>query len=199
MVATSSAETDPLNRIEHESDFNRYFRDSLESVRVEAPDHRYETSEYVPLRLNRQKPQSFRIDPSGEPLKSPFRQLLWTWLLTLLTSLWLCFTIFFAYNSGLDDPLSNRLLFPTPGKNIAALNILSHISILLLQLVTSDVFEAIRWALASYRGISSFGFLVLSRATSPLGVLYLLFFNWKGKAASFTGEHRIWGAKRYYF
>jgi hypothetical protein len=131
----------------------------------------------------------------GHALKSPVRQLLLTWLLTFSTSVWLGFTILFAYNSTLGNPLSSKLLFPAAGQTVTALTLLSHVSILLLQFVTSNVFESVRWALAGSRGISAFGFVTLSRATSPLGVLSLLPFSSK-TATHVVRDHRFWGIQR---
>src|SRR5579862_3399093 len=76
-------------------------------------------------------------------------QFLTTWLLMAFTSAWLAFTIFFAWNSTLANPLMQRLLPSNPSHTITALNILSHVTVFLLQLLVSSVLEALRWAYAS--------------------------------------------------
>jgi hypothetical protein len=136
-------------------------------------------------------------DAVGERLKSTFKQRASSWVTICATLLWLTFTVFFAYNATLGVPLFASLVF-APSKTITVLNILSHVTVVLLQLVTSDVFEAVRWALASsQKGISSFAFLALSRATSSMGVLYLIGHSSPDNSSDrvITG-HRLWGAKR---
>jgi hypothetical protein len=127
---------------------------------------------------------------NGEPLKPTWRQFLITWLTTLLLGLVVLFTIYFAWNSTLNNPQSPNLIFATPGHTIIALTVLSHITVLLLQTTMGNVFEAVRWSSAGTRkGISSLNFLILSRATGMLGVLYLLLGSGSG--------HRLWGLQRY--
>lgn len=124
-----------------------------------------------------------------------WRQFLMEWSLTAFTSVWIAFTIFFAWNSTLVNPFAQSLL---PTHTITILNILSHVTVFLLQLLASSVFEAVRWAYASMDyGISSFGFIVMSRATGPLGVFYLLLFgSGTEKGESFWTGHRLWGWQR---
>ena len=134
----------------------------------------------------------------SRPLKSPARQFFITWLLTAFSSVWISFTVFFAYNCSLRSPASQRLLLSTPARTINALNVLSHITIFLLQLVVSEAFEAVRWALAgSPPGVSSFTFFILSRATSPFGILYLLPKTHRNHKSVLTG-HRLWGSQRFH-
>jgi hypothetical protein len=132
-------------------------------------------------------------------LRSPFRQFFWTWALTIVSIIWVVFTVYFAYNCTMDKPLSTTLVFSRPDNTILALNILSHGTILLLRELTSSVFEAVRWAFASSKdGISAFSFLGLSRATSPLGVLNLMGGSARSKPFKFAKDgHRIWGFQRY--
>jgi len=119
-----------------------------------------------------------------------------TWLLMTLTSVWLGFTMFFAWNSTLSNPFVRNIMPSGPAQTITVLNILSHITVFLLQVLTSSVFEILRWAFASTKaGVSAFGFLTMSRATGPLGVLYLLFFD--SKTGNFWTGHRLWGVQRF--
>jgi hypothetical protein len=155
------------------------------------------SSEETPLTWHASDSQS-SDHTVGERLKSTFKQRTSSWVMISATLLWLTFTVFFAYNATLGIPLFDKLVF-APTTTITVLNILSHVTVVLLQFVTSDVFEAVRWALASsQKGISSFAFLALSRATSPMGVLYLIQHNSPDNSDNrvITG-HRFWSAKRY--
>ena len=130
----------------------------------------------------------------SRPRSGWVRHLLAT-LLIFITVAWLSCTIFFAYNSTRATPLSSALMLPKPGQAILALSLLSHITILLLQALASTAFEAVRWAFAgSAEGVSAFSFLTLSRATGPLGVFYLLFFN--SHTSGGISGHRLWSLNR---
>ena len=137
--------------------------------------------------------------PTPDPqtrIVSAWSRFLTTWLLMTFTSLWLGFTIFFAWNSTLANPFIQSLLPSKPSHTITALNLLSHVTVFLLQVLASNVFESLRWVFACTRnGVSSFGFMVMSRATGPLGVLYLLLFN--SKTGTFWRGHRLWGLQRF--
>lgn len=131
-----------------------------------------------------------------KPRRSMWSRFPSTWLLMAFATALLGFTIFFAWNSTLADPFVQSLLPASPTHTITALNILSHVTVFVLQVLVSNVFEALRWAFASSeQGISAFGFMSMSRATNLLGVLYLLPFN-SGSTEFWTG-HRLWGLQRY--
>lgn len=132
--------------------------------------------------------------PQPKPLKSKLRQYIVVWLLALLSISWTTFTIFFAYNSSMLQPVAPALIPATPQNAILAINIFSQITIFLLGELSVSVFEAIRWSIASSGyGISAFSFIVLSRATSNLGVLRLLS-RFKTKSGK---SFRIWGTQRF--
>jgi hypothetical protein len=155
-----------------------------------------ENSEETPLTRHAADSQSSH-ETVGERLKSTFKQRASSWFMICATLVWVTFTVFFAYNATLGVPLFANLVF-APSSTITVLNVLSHVTVVLLQLVTSDVFEAVRWTLASsQKGISSFTFLALSRATSSMGVLYLIGHSSPDNSGHrvLTG-HRFWGAKR---
>jgi hypothetical protein len=129
--------------------------------------------------------------------QSAWRQLWTTWALLLFTLVWIAGTAFFAYNSTLVNPFSTGLFLSNPSNTVAALNVLSHIAVLLLQSVTASLFEKIRWALAGRpRGISAFGFLTLSPATSPIAVIRLMC-NIAGRGTGFIAMYQLWGFQRY--
>ena len=77
------------------------------------------------------------------------------------------------------------------------LNILSHGTILLLKEITSDVFEVVRWGLATSRnGIPTSSFLSLGRATSLFGV-FNLFAGKENESLVSRDGNRIWSLQRY--
>ena len=135
-------------------------------------------------------------DPPGTRLDSTFRQFLWTWIVSLIAVAWVGFTICFAYNCTLVNPFLPSLLFSNPKYTLLMLNILSHGTIILLKDLTSSAFEAVRWAFASSKkGVSASSFIGLSRATSALGILDLVF----GRSGSYglgKDGHRLWGLQR---
>lgn len=105
------------------------------------------------------------------------------------------FTVFFAYNSSLEHPLSTKLIFDRPEKSILVLNIASQLTIFGLAELTSCVLEAIRWAFAcSAAGASAYTFLALSRATNAVGVLCLVLGNDNQNGGK--DGHRLWGGQR---
>lgn len=158
--------------------------DSLESHHAQTKLEAFHLIQ--PQSTSRQAPEE-----TASPLESTWRQYSSTWVMIVFTTIWVVLTILFGFNSTLDKPLSSRFILPDPTQTVTILNILSHIAVFLLQNVVSDVFEAMRWAGAGMRrGILSLSFIALSRATAPLGVIYLVLF------ASGKG-HRFWGCLRY--
>lgn len=137
-----------------------------------------------------------RFSDYSSVLPSTFNQFLWTWMTALLSGFCTIFTVIFAYNCSLSKPMSIMLLPSKSTDTILILNLLSHGSIQLLSLLTSQAFEAARWALASSKnGISASSFLVLSRATRLLGVFD--FFRGHSVVLKRDG-HQVWGLQRYY-
>ena len=135
-------------------------------------------------------------DATYNQFQSPIQKQRSTLLLACLTAGFMAFTIFFAYNSSLEHPVSPQLIFSRPERSILLLNIASQLTIFCLAELTSCVLEAIRWALAcSATGTNAFTFLSLSRATNAFGVLCLLFS--RGDDQKFgMGGHRLWGGQR---
>jgi hypothetical protein len=136
---------------------------------------------------------------SGQFHQGPIWQQRFTVFLAVLTGLCMIFTIFFAYNISLEQPLSTKLIFEKPERSILVLNVASQITIFCLAELTSAVLEATRWAFAcTNSGTSAYTFLALSRATSIVGVLSLLFSN-GAKPKTFQKDgHRLWGGQRYF-
>ena len=134
--------------------------------------------------------------PTRNEFQSPIQKQRSTLLLACLTAGFMAFTIFFAYNSSLEQPMSSILIFSRPERSILVLNIASQLTIFCLAELTACVFEAIRWAIAcSAAGTNAFTFLSLSRATNALGVLCLLFGR-SGDQKFGKDGHRLWGGQR---
>ena len=131
--------------------------------------------------------------------RSHHQQQFFTLLLVILTALTMSFTVFFAYNSSLPEPISRNLIFAKPERSILVLNLASQITIFCLAELTSSVLEVLRWALAcTVHGISAHTFLALGRSTNVVGVLFILFGRGaKGKASVQRDSHRLWGSQRY--
>jgi hypothetical protein len=135
---------------------------------------------------------------NGSKLKSMPRQLLTSWILALLSGLWMIFTIIFAFNCSLPKPFATWLLPSRSEDALLILNVCSHATVLLLTALTSGAFEAVRWAhAASKNGIPALTFLGLSRATGLLGVLSLFIGGDKRGFLKRDGE-QFWGTQRYY-
>jgi hypothetical protein len=150
--------------------------------------------------MERTKRKLSRLTPHLEQefLESPLHQQRFTVLLALLTAMCMSFTVFFAYNSSLERPVSSTLIFEKPERSILVLNIASQMTIFCLAELTSSVLESTRWAIASSdSGTPAYTFLALSRATSIVGVLCLLGKS-DGPRTTFQGDgHRLWGSQRY--
>jgi hypothetical protein len=134
----------------------------------------------------------------GPTVGSNFRKQPFTLLFALLTTICITFTSFFAVNGSLEKPLISKLVFEKPERSILVLNIASQISIFCLYEFTLSVFDAARWAFASSAsGTSAYTFLVLSRATSIAGVLYLMCGKGPEPNQIRRDGHRLWGSQRY--
>ena len=139
------------------------------------------------------------FDPSGNSFPSPVRQQTFTLIIACGTALCMAFTIFFAYNSSMERPVSIAFIFQNPERSILALNVLSQVTIFFLSELTTSVLEATRWAFAcSASGASAFTFLSLSRATSLVGVLCLLMGSGPTPYKFERDGHRVWGGQRYF-
>src|SRR5271169_3146244 len=128
--------------------------------------------------------------------KIPYRNLRLTLLFALLTIISLSFTVFFAYNSSLEHPVTSTLIFHQPTRSILVLNILSQVTIFCLSELTSTILDALRWAfVCSASGTSAYTFLALGRATNVIGVLSLILGS--GTESFFQRDgHRLWGCQR---
>lgn len=112
--------------------------------------------------------------------------------MAVVTALCMAFTVFFAYNSSVEQPYLSLFVTKKPERSILILNIASQITIFCLAELTSLVSDWFRWALLrSHGGTSALTFLVLSRMTNIFGALFLSFFPSK------THSHRKWGLQRY--
>jgi hypothetical protein len=124
-----------------------------------------------------------------------FRNQLMTFVVAILTAIFMTFTIFFAYNSSLENPVSTSFVSKTPETSILILNLALQLTLFALAELTSSVLEATRWSLACRAtGTTALTFITLSRATGLLGTAYLT--AGKSRVQGRNG-HRIWGAQRY--
>jgi hypothetical protein len=129
---------------------------------------------------------------------SPFRRHLFTLLLALLSAITLSATVFFAYNSSLENPFSARLIFEKPERSIFVLIALTQITIFFLYELTSTVFDTLRWVFAcGDSGISAPTFLVMGRATSIIGVLFLILRKGAKPRRIQRDGHKLWGCQKY--
>jgi len=127
---------------------------------------------------------------------SPIWNQAFTFGIAFVTTAMMAFTIFFAYNGSMDHPVAPLLIFKEPSTSILVLNVLSQLTIFFLSEMTIWVFEGLRWSFASsLTGIPAYTFLALSRATSAVGVLFLLFS--KNERGVKRDGHRLWGGQRY--
>src|SRR5271156_1852292 len=136
-----------------------------------------------------------RSIPSTAPSRMDLNSRIWnqafTFGLTAMTTVMMALTIIFAYNSSVEHPLTQKLIFTNPSTNILVLNILSQLAIFCLSELTIWVFAAVRWSFASsLSGIPAYTFLALSRATNSIGVLALLL--GRNEHGLKQDSHRLW-------
>jgi len=114
--------------------------------------------------------------------------------MVVITGVCLLCTIFFAYNSSVEQPFLPALVAKTPQRTILVLNVISQISLFCLAEMTRLVMDAVRYSLAcSATGTSALSFLALSQATHFLGALCLACAPC-GKGV--RSGHRVWSAQR---
>jgi hypothetical protein len=119
-------------------------------------------------------------------------------LVALATALLMAFTIFFAYNSSLQQPYLSLFVSKHPSRSVLILNIASHLTLFCLADLTATVLESVRWTLACHgTGTPALTFLTLSRATGFVGSLFLSFGKSKVRGAFPTNDHRFWGLQRH--
>jgi hypothetical protein len=121
-----------------------------------------------------------------------------TLIIAIITAMLMSFTIFFAYNSSLQNPLLSLFVSKRPERSILILNVASQLTLFALAELTSSVFDAIRWALACHgSGTTALTFITLSRATSFIGSIYLSLGRSDVIGNSHRNDHRVWGTQRY--
>jgi hypothetical protein len=145
------------------------------------------------MELDNEKP-FVQTSSTGERI----RQRSSTLLVALATALLLSFTIFFAYNSSLQQPYLSLFVSKHPSRSVLILNIASHLTLFCLADLMATVLESVRWTLACHgTGTPALTFLTLSRATGFVGSLFLSFGKSKVRGAFPTNDHRVWGLQRY--
>lgn len=117
--------------------------------------------------------------------------------IAFFTAILMTFTIFFAWNSSLVNPMLELFVSKSPQRSILILNVASHLTLCALQELTLCVFDAIRWALACQgSGTTALTFITLSRATSFLGSIYLSLGRSEVPDNAPHNDHRVWGAQK---
>ena len=150
-------------------------------------------------RMNRKIDSRHSVDGElPQALRSTFYQLRFIMFLPIITTTCIVFTIVYAYNASSASPFSPRLHPSNPSKTIRILNILSHVTVFLLQTLTSGLFETIRWAFAVHNGVPALTMMSLSADTSFLSVLYLLL-SQSSRGLSWGTGHHLWGFQRLFW
>ena len=122
-------------------------------------------------------------------LQPKSRRFALTWVVAVLATVISAFTVYYTFRVMVDEDALPRYLSLGPGATVLVVNILSHLAAFLCWSLTTDTFEALRWAWACRpQGIPLATFLVLSRATPTTGVLQLL---------ATAGLHQFWALQRY--
>jgi len=152
-------------------------------------------------------PEASPLPESSSGLLSQFRNYWLTWLLAVVTGTAVGFTIFFAYNASLEQPVVAFAILSRPDVTILFLSGASQVSMFLVGTLANRVLENVRWVFASRpgKGVSALSALALSPATGYVGVFALLFHGlsfgrsgsekWKFKAPKLD-HHRLWGCQR---
>ena len=106
-------------------------------------------------------------------LEANYRQFLTAVGWGVASSICLIAAISFSFATSATPPYTP---FRNPSRSVLVVNILSNLSVLLLAGFMMELNEKLRWFLASRSsGVNFVSFLGLSRATSDLGVLRMLF------------------------
>ena len=116
-VSVNTLESIPIDPFHGQR--NSYFQLSQHTHNKDPPSHTTSTFKY-------------HVNHAGVKLEPTFRQYFLTWVLALFTLGWMIFTIYFAYNCSINNPLAPSLIFWKPERPILLLNILSQFTIFLL-------------------------------------------------------------------
>lgn len=104
----------------------------------------------------------------------PVTQLVWTWLLLLLTAAVFILTVYYAFNTTI--PTQHRLVGLSPANTILIIRVLSGVTGFLMIALVASCSERINWMLvARKKGSTMSDFLSLSAMTDHLGLLAVIF------------------------
>ena len=138
----------------------------------------------------------------ARPLETLLRNQPLIFIKVLLACASVSFTVFFAYNSSLEIPVTERLIWTKPQNTILTINILSQVTLVLLSDLIMNSFECIRWAMiCSKSGIPILTFLSLSSSTSLVGVLKIIFEGFRTRCGCkiIPASPRVWGYQRWHW
>ena len=95
--------------------------------------------------------------------------------LTVLSTMMICMSTYYAYNSSIAPNPFLRLLWGSSDWTVLTINVLMQASVILLFSLTNAVSDNLRWSKAcSSNGISFLGFLALSPSASPMALFSLI-------------------------
>jgi hypothetical protein len=125
---------------------------------------------------------------NGTPLPTKFKQFKWMMVLFAATVPLFAVSFLYIYAALIaQHPKLGRLLF-SPSRTIFIVGLLSQVIALLIKHFFDNVFDALRWQLASRSGgVRTTTFLGLSGATSLLGLITLICVG---------GPHIVWCVQR---
>lgn len=125
------------------------------------------------------------------------------WGLATFSTVVAVFTVIYAWNATTVIQSLQRILWENPQTTILTINILSHITVLLLDVLISTSCENLRWMYCTRpNGLALLDFLALSGSTSVMGLFQILTAwpiikskTWRFKYPSGL-THRLWSATR---
>jgi len=134
------------------------------------------------------RPDETTPSSRGTVLPKKFKQLRWTIFLFFLTFVLSVLTFLYIYAALIaQHPSLGRLLF-SPSRTIFVVGLLAQVMALLITQLFDNVFDILRWQLASRDGgVRTTTFMGLSGATSLPGLLMLL---------PVKGPHIFWCSQR---
>jgi hypothetical protein len=129
------------------------------------------------------------ISVTGTRLSNRFRLLIWTICAYVIITPLAGLLFYYVYEVLVtQEPHVGRLQH-SPSRTLLLVTIFTQTFLVVLHFLLNNVFDALRWQLASMKGGLDFTtFLALGGATSPYGAFMLL---------TVKGRHHVWSLQRY--
>jgi hypothetical protein len=156
----------------------------------------------IPPRLNLNWRSRRKTQTEGaietELLQNSIRQNMWTWLLAVLTGIWLVGANIFAWAVSSNGSLAALLISSNNARTLLILRVLAEgVSISLTTLIASTL-SILFWSDASgSRGVEVPRLLAMSPTTGIGGLLELLMWR-TGLTKSYLGWHHFWVMSRFH-